>query len=112
MENKSTVFCIHILPSTCLDYIHLILLHKIIKKYSVSDYIVNETIMNFLNNSWTDVAPFLLDYNYTVKPELKVNVSQRIRSYYFAADDRPKTISPRNGHITVQNWQKLVRVSI
>lgn len=81
------------------------------KENSVSDYIANETIMAFLNASWNDVAPFLLDYNYTVHPKLKVNVSQRIRNFYIAGDDTPNPI-PGKGDISVKNWEKLVTVSI
>ena len=76
-------------------------------EFSVSVYIVNATTMAFFNNSWSDVAPFLLDYNYTVKPELKVNVSQRIRNFYF-----PSNGTAGSGDISIPNWLKLVLVSV
>lgn len=63
-------------------------------------YIGNETTMAYINSSWNDIAPFLLDYNYTVKDELKVNVSQKIKNFYFGD----------GGDISVANWIEFVQL--
>lgn len=59
--------------------------------------------MAFINANWNKIAPLLLDYNYTVKDELKDSISQTIRDFYFTND---------GGEISIPNWKDLVQVSI
>lgn len=42
----------------------------------------NENELDFLNRRWTDVAPYLLNFNESLPDILKPSVSQVIRNYY------------------------------
>jgi hypothetical protein len=48
-----------------------------------------EEILNELQNKFTELAPHVLDYNFTVMEEQKQAVAQRIHQHYFHG----KTIS-------------------
>lgn len=53
-----------------------------------------------IDNKWNEIAPFLLDYYYTVAPERRNEVSQKIRKFYYG-----------DQQISVQNYKPLVQVS-
>lgn len=46
------------------------------------EIIDNENELDFLDRRWTDVAPFLLNFNESLPNVLKPSVSQVIRNYY------------------------------
>jgi hypothetical protein len=48
-----------------------------------------EDILNEIENRFSEVAPLILDYNYTVPEEQKLAVAQRIHQFYLQG----KTIS-------------------
>lgn len=58
--------------------------------YPVSNFVANKTLLEELENNWDFIAPLLLDYNLTVDPAAKEQVSRRIKEHYLQG----KAISP------------------
>jgi hypothetical protein len=52
-------------------------------------WITREDILNEIQNRFSDVAPLILDYNYTVSEKQKLAVAQSIHQFYLQG----KTIS-------------------
>uniref|UniRef100_A0A1B6JAJ0 Carboxylic ester hydrolase n=1 Tax=Homalodisca liturata TaxID=320908 RepID=A0A1B6JAJ0_9HEMI len=50
--------------------------------YPAASFITNNDLLHDLNQHWNEIAPHLLDYNYTVPTDELVDVSQRIKKYY------------------------------
>ena len=64
----------------------------------LSGYIANDAIMAEINDKWNAIAPYLLDYNFTVAPKSQDSVSQAIRDFYFGSEK----ISSKNGDKLVE----------
>lgn len=56
--------------------------------------------MDAINTNWTDLAPHILDFNFTVDPLVKQKVAAKIRSQYMK--DKP---------ITAENYKPFIQVS-
>ncbi|XP_044261769.1 venom carboxylesterase-6-like [Tribolium madens] len=50
--------------------------------YPASDFYIDEQYLEDIDTRWNEIVPFILDYNYTVEPQLRDEVSQKIRKYY------------------------------
>ncbi|XP_046677003.1 venom carboxylesterase-6-like [Homalodisca vitripennis] len=50
--------------------------------YPVSNFVANATLLAEIEKDWLKIAPALLDYNYTVVPDHKDEVSLKIKEYY------------------------------
>ncbi|RZC40529.1 COesterase and/or Abhydrolase 3 domain containing protein [Asbolus verrucosus] len=50
--------------------------------YPAADFYFDEQYLTELDNRWNELIPLLLDYKYTVDPELQDAVSQKIRKHY------------------------------
>ncbi|KDR15440.1 Esterase FE4 [Zootermopsis nevadensis] len=58
--------------------------------YPAGSWVENEDILNEVQNRFSELAPLILDYNYTVPEEQKQAVAQSIHQFYLQG----KTISP------------------
>ena len=61
--------------------------------------ILHDDIMAELNDRWIEVAPYLLDYNSSVVPNKRDDLSHLIKQFYF-----------HNEKISVKNGDKLIQV--
>lgn len=48
--------------------------------------------MKEVDENWNSIAPHLMDYNYTITPELRDSVSEKIRQHFLGNEK----ISPTN----------------
>jgi len=55
--------------------------------FPVAPYVNREELMKELNDNWHQIAPHLLDYESTVLPQNFVNISQKVKDYYFEKGD-------------------------
>lgn len=51
-------------------------------QYLFADFVANATLLEELEKDWLNIAPALLDYNYTVSLEIKDETSQKIKDFY------------------------------
>lgn len=72
------------------------------RKYhvSLSDYVLKDHYLPQLEKRWAELAPYVLDYDYTVRPEDKESVAAKIKEHYFK--DKP---------ISLASFGNLVQVS-
>lgn len=54
------------------------------------DFVANATILSEIEERWDELAPHLLDYNYTIPQEKKVEVGRKIKDFYL----KGKPVSP------------------
>jgi hypothetical protein len=52
----------------------------------MSDWVASDEILNELETRFTEVAPYILDYNYTVAEEQKQAVAASIREFYLQGE--------------------------
>lgn len=57
--------------------------------YPAGDFAVKESLITHLNRNWNELAPHILDYNYTIAKEAKNLISTEIKKYYMGG--RPIT---------------------
>ncbi|CAH0390833.1 unnamed protein product [Bemisia tabaci] len=58
--------------------------------YPTSNFVANATILSEIEERWDELAPHLLDYNYTIPQEKKVEVGRKIKNFYL----KGKPVSP------------------
>lgn len=61
----------------------------------LADFVANATLLAEIEHNWLNIAPALLDYNYTVVPHSKDEVSMKIKQFYLK--DQPisrATVAP------------------
>ncbi|KAJ8664708.1 hypothetical protein QAD02_006370, partial [Eretmocerus hayati] len=51
--------------------------------YPIADFAKNDTALKELNEKWEEIAPFLVDFNYTSPKEKHSTVAKSIREHYF-----------------------------
>ena len=51
--------------------------------YPVANFINNEEELKRLDEEFDELVPFLLDFNHTVKPSDRLEVTRKIRKEYF-----------------------------
>ncbi|KAJ8664709.1 hypothetical protein QAD02_006371 [Eretmocerus hayati] len=55
--------------------------------FPVAEFAENDTALQELDENWEDLAPFLLDYNYTSPKEEHFSVAKSIREHYFRSEN-------------------------
>ncbi|PSN36678.1 hypothetical protein C0J52_16276 [Blattella germanica] len=55
--------------------------------YPTADYLANKDVLQELNDRFNSIVPHQLDFNYTVAPDKKDEVADKIRNFYFK--DKP-----------------------
>ncbi|KAK0160556.1 hypothetical protein PV328_007954 [Microctonus aethiopoides] len=50
--------------------------------YPAAEFVNNPQLMNELDANWDEIAPHLLDFNYTIAPNRHVEVAEKIRKHY------------------------------
>ncbi|KAJ8670100.1 hypothetical protein QAD02_001359 [Eretmocerus hayati] len=55
--------------------------------YPIAEFAENDTVLRDLDANWEELAPILLDFNYTLPEEEHPMTAKRIREFYFG--DRP-----------------------
>ncbi|XP_014223177.1 venom carboxylesterase-6-like [Trichogramma pretiosum] len=50
--------------------------------YPVADFAASEQLLQELDEKWEKLAPHLLDFNYTISPDIHGQISQKIRRHY------------------------------
>nr|ANK58173.1 carboxylesterase [Stegobium paniceum] len=66
--------------------------------YPAADYVVKDHYLPDLERRWLELAPFVLDYNYTISPDQKNKISEKIKNYYLHGEP----ISRKTYHELVQ----------
>lgn len=46
------------------------------------EFLAEEGLMQYVDEHWNDILPVMLEYNYTINPKEKDEISQRIRREY------------------------------
>ncbi|KAG6796126.1 juvenile hormone esterase precursor [Apis mellifera caucasica] len=59
--------------------------------YPVAEFIAKPEALKLLDENWDLIAPYFLDYNYTIPKEKHVEVARLIRNYYFESNKIDET---------------------
>ncbi|KAL7294020.1 hypothetical protein TKK_0012590 [Trichogramma kaykai] len=54
--------------------------------YPAADFVADEFLLKYLDDNWEKIAPFLLDYNFTISPENHSRVAKKIKQHYLGSE--------------------------
>jgi len=89
MQIKKFFSYCYLKPTLCCTQYKHKKVNTLFMKMNLLAWVAREDILNEIQNRFSEVAPFILDYNYTVSEKLKLAVAQSIHQFHLQG----KTIS-------------------